>query len=97
MEWRVLEKVFPDAIILFCTFHTLKWLRDVIATALVVNDKKFNLNQAFRKLVYTKNWEDFDHKLEVWKEETEGVEVRLGAEEKARRERLSEYYVKNWD
>ena len=72
----------------------MKWLRDVIATALVVNEKKSNINDAF--LLYAKNQEDFDHKLKVWKEEIQGMEVRLGAGEKAKRESLYEYYVKSW-
>ena len=63
---------------------------------MVVNNKKWNINRAFRNLGYAKNQEDFDHKLEVWKEEIHGEEVRLGVGEKARRESLYKYYVKNW-
>ena len=74
----------------------MKWVRDMIFTALVINEKKFKLNKAFRKLVFCRNREDFDQKLEVWKEEAEGVEVKLGAGEKARYEWLSKYNGKNW-
>ena len=34
-EWAVLKNLFPNSVILLCTFHVLKWWKTMIATALV--------------------------------------------------------------
>ena len=71
-------------------------MRDLIATAPVTNEKKSPVNDAFRALVFAKNEEEYLKKLKAWEVEIEGVEVRLGAGEKARYVQLSDYYKKNW-
>merc|ERR1719175_553936 len=25
-EWRAIEEIFPNAVVLYCLFHTMKWL-----------------------------------------------------------------------
>jgi hypothetical protein len=95
-EWRVLEVLFPNSIILICTFHVLKWIKGLIATALVIKEKRYYLNVAFRALLFARDEADFMEKLVIWEKEIEGVEVRRGAGENATYTSLAEYYEKNW-
>ncbi|EGZ26436.1 hypothetical protein PHYSODRAFT_483448, partial [Phytophthora sojae] len=54
MEWRVLDRAFPDAKVVLCQFHALTYWRKVCARA------KFNLSMnqrdamesAFANLIY---------------------------------------------
>lgn len=62
----------------------------------MTKDKKYELNHAFRALVYARDQADFQEKLQIWEAEMQGVEVRVGVGDQAKYVSLTEYYNKNW-
>ena len=95
-ELGVLQKLFPNSVILLCTFHVLKYIKGMIATALVPQERKSSINTAFRALVFAKDEADFNTKLITWTKEVEGVEVRTSTKQEANYVPLTTYYEKNW-
>ena len=91
-EWRVIEDVFPNCLVLLCTFHSLKWLQQIIYTARASSEEHVRLYQAFSSLLYARDEEMFQEKLEAFKEMAEGVEVRASGKESD----LWLYFTKNW-
>ena len=74
----------------------LKFIKTIIATALVPREKKYAVNVAFRNLLYAKDLDEFNVKLRVWEEEVEGVDVRVGTGEDVKYVSLAGYYEENW-
>lgn len=63
---------------------------------MVSREKRYELNLAFRALVYARDEQEFMASLDIWEKQAQGVEVRIGAGEQALYVSLSEYYEKNW-
>lgn len=62
----------------------------------MIKEKKYELNLAFRALVYARDQADFEEKLQIWMKEMQGVEVRIGGGQQAKYVCLADYYAKNW-
>ena len=96
-EWRVLEMYFPNSTVLLCTFHVLKWMKSVFATATASSDMKYEINEIFRSLVYARDEFEFNKNLEDWRKVlVQDVQVRLGTGQQAYYVNLADYYEKNW-
>ena len=106
-EIECLAKVFPNSRILLCTFHVLKYVKGVIATAHGAKfsqipkkdqtEEKEVIMESFNKLLYARTKAEYDEKKMDWDEAVEGVEVKLGAGEQARFTTLAEYFDECWD
>ena len=101
-EINVLMKTFPGSNILFCNFHVLKWMKQVISTA-IYNDskvvdieKKSDIMESFRKVLYSQTSEMSILKEEVFLSKIKGVSVKVGSSERVKYQLFEDYYYKNW-
>ena len=88
----VLSTIFPDARILLCIFHAIKFMRTLIASAPVVVEKKKEILDQFRVVLYSS-------KEEVVKKEDAklvkicgGVTVKTGNDQTC----IAAYCIRNW-
>ena len=86
-EIEYLRETCPSARIILCTFHVIKYMKGVIATAhgkpfsemsrSEITDHKEEMMQAFTTLMYSRTQNDYEIKKISWYEAIEGVEVFL--------------------
>ena len=55
-----IEKYFTGCTILLCQFHTLKFMRPLLATALETVEKKNELYAMFKRVVYAPSEESYN-------------------------------------
>ncbi|KAG4038312.1 hypothetical protein PC123_g26124 [Phytophthora cactorum] len=70
VEWRVLDKAFPDAKVLLCQFHALTYWHKVCKCdkfKMKVTERD-TMESAFAKLIYCKTQSTFDAKIETFKQ-----------------------------
>ena len=58
-EIRILKIVFPLSVVLLCLFHVIKWMKSILATANVEQEKKVELMAGFKGLIYALDEERF--------------------------------------
>ena len=74
-------------------------MKGIIATATSSEQSvdKFELNEAFRRLVYASDEEVFRRYTEEWNKLTFGVTIRVGAGDSASYSLLEDYYYSSWE
>ena len=102
-ELIILSKVFPNATILLCQFHVMKYMKTLVSTSQAIDggssadyEKKNEMMEAFRSALYATTEEDANEKLKIFEEVIAGIRVRIGNGDKAYYANLSEYFEKNW-
>ena len=95
-ELNILKSVFPTSNVLLCRFHVLKYWKTLISTAMVEHDRKADIMEAFRSLVFAHSQATFCSQLTEWMKVIKGVEIRVGSGEKSHYVGLRDFYVKNW-
>ena len=65
-EIFVLKRVFPEAKILLCTFHVLKYEKNLIATVLVQVEKKNDIMSSFKEMLYARSLDSYDEKKRLF-------------------------------
>lgn len=95
-ELKVLKSIFETSNVILCRFHVLKWIRNLINTAVVDQDQKSEMMERFRDMLYAHSHEIFCSQLKVWLTVIKGVEIRVGAGVKSHYVSLENYYQKNW-
>ena len=91
-ELATLKKIFPAAIVLLCIFHALKYIRNLVTTALVKQKEKVEIFSQFKKVLYSRTEDIFEKENIVFMEMIQNVEVRTTGGYV----QLSTYYIKNW-
>ena len=102
-ELSVLAKVFPNSIALLCQFHVMKYMKTLVSTAQAVDggisvdyDKKIEIMETFRNVLYATTDDDAEVKMEMFEKGIIGIRVRVGNGDKAYYTNLNEYFEKNW-
>ena len=100
-ELYMIKEVFPGSTPLLCIFHVLKWMKGLIKTAKTDEDvlgfeKKKELMEAFREVLYAKSIDVCQEKKEHFKKMSEEVIIRVGNGDQAYFVNLLDYYEKNW-
>ena len=72
-----LLEIFPNATILLCIFHVIKFVRTLISTALVIVDKKKVILQKFKAVLFSRDTDTFKKNNDSFTEEIMGVQVRV--------------------
>ena len=88
----VLYAVFPHARVLLCIFHAIKFLRTLFASAPVLKEKKEELLDQFRAVLYSNTEEVFNEEDKKFVKACENVTVKTGKNY----DDLAEYYTRNW-
>ena len=100
-EINELQKVFGNLTILLCTFHVIKWLRIVISTAcwadgrVVDCDGKHEMMKAFKRILYSRNEEDFESEMQSFLDFIVKTQVRVGNNKDY--VIFSYHFVRNWE
>ena len=93
-EEDTLRKVFPFCVILYCRFHVIKYMKSIVATALIPVHEKHPIIARFVLIVYSKSKDDFDLKCKAFMTEIEGVKVLPPGNNQM--VLLSDYFVRRW-
>ena len=88
-----IEKYFPGCTILLCQFHTLKFMRTLLATALETVKKKNELYAMFKRVVYAPSEESYNAENLNYIEASTGVQIRINQTYRS----LQDYYRKHWE
>jgi len=91
-EINVLKKVFPSAAILLCNFHVIKYVKNLIATALVKVEVKDEIMTYFKSMMYARSEEAYNKRRTILLLSVEGVQVRANKKYIL----LSEQFLNNW-
>ena len=94
---RVLEELFPETRLLLCHFHVLKWMKKIISSAPVVMSHREQIYDAFKKLLYAYDAEEYEIKFKEWTELTEGVLVKTSSAKNSQYVSLQGYFEDNWE
>ena len=89
----VLRQVFPTAAILLCYFHVIKYVKNLIATALITVESKNELMNNFKAMMYARTEALYEETKNEFLVSVEGVEVRVGQKYVS----LKNQFLKNWD
>ena len=92
-EISTLKRIFPSSTVLLCIFHALKYIRSLVATALIKQEEKGDIFAEFKKVLYSKSTEEFNKENEVFHDMIKNVEVRV----KDSYVKFEEYYSRNWE
>ena len=90
---KMIEKNFPGCTVILCQFHTLKYMRNLIATAVTVVETKTKLFEQFKRIVYAHNEETFESESKKFIEESSEIMIRMNNTYQL----LHHYYAKNWE
>lgn len=103
-ELSSLSTIFPNSTFLLCQFHVMKYLKTLISTAQEIDgganvdyERKADIMNSFRALVYAVTEDDAEVKLVVFQNKMDGLKVRVGNGEKAYYANLREYFQRNWE
>ena len=90
-----LEKVFPSSRICLCTFHVIKYMKEVIATACIPVEEREFIFERFRAVVYSHSEEHFLANNQAFKNSLHEVSFKP----KGNKEYSSglDYYTRNWE
>ena len=77
-EVSTLKKVFPSSIVLLCIFHALKFICTLVSSALARTDKKGEIFDQFKKVLYSRSVEIFEKENKVFVDTIKTVEVKAG-------------------
>ena len=91
-QLAVLRTVFPEAVVLLCIFHVIKFMKVLFASAPIVVDRKHELLESFKKILYSSSSEVFEATETEFLELCKGVTVKTGDKQTS----LSRYYERNW-
>ncbi|KAE9339457.1 hypothetical protein PR003_g10994 [Phytophthora rubi] len=89
-EVRVLQSHFPEARVLICHFHVIKYLKEKRTKpefGKVSSDDASQVDAAVHKMVYASSQEEYNST----RESLRGLCSRIGLEE------FCKYFTKNWD
>ena len=92
-EIASIKKIFPSATILLCIFHVLKYMKNLVSTAVVKQDVKYEIFAQFKKLLYSRSEDAFERENKVFLDTIKGVEIKAGD----KYVQLTTYYLKNWE
>ena len=92
-QLAVLNSIFPNSRILLCIFHAIKFMKNLIATAPVVVDKKKALLDQFKKVLYANTEDIFKKKDAKFLRVCGNVTIKSGEGQKS----LADYYQRNWN
>ena len=67
-EISTLKRIFPSSTVLLCIFHALKYIRSLVATALVKQEEKGDIFAEFKKVLYSKSTEELNKENEVFQD-----------------------------
>ena len=93
-EVSSLRKVFPSSTVLLCIFHVLKYIKNLVTTALARQEKKHEIFSQFKKVLYSRTEAIFVKENKTFLEIVKDIEVRAG---KGGYVKLSKYYSDNWE
>ena len=88
-----IEKYFPGCTILLGQFHTLTFMRTLLATALETVEKTNELCAMFKRVVYAPSEESYNAVNLNFIEASTGVQTRINQTYRS----LQDYYRKNWE
>ena len=88
----VLSSVFPQARVLLCVFHAIKFIRTLLASAPELKEKKEELLDQFRAVLYSNTEEVFNEEDKKFVKACGDVTVKTGKNQDV----LAEYYIRNW-
>ena len=80
---ELLKKIFPDVIILLCTFHVIKYIHTYLANEPLSSTEKANIMIIIQNMIYSDNEDEYQHEL---------TQLNLVANKE-----FKEYFFKNWD
>ena len=92
-EISSLRKIFPNSTVLLCIFHALKYIRNLVSTALVRQEQKVEIFSQFKKVLYSRTEAVFTDENKIFLALVKDVEVRSGGSYV----QLETYYSNNWE
>ena len=87
-----MRRIFPDVVVLLCTFHVLKFMRSLITTALTTQEIK-EIFLKFRSLTYCPSQSLYEGLKKDFLDNIKDVQIRTNEKYVS----FTEYYQKNWD
>ena len=69
--------MFPEATILLCTFHVIKYVKTLISTAVCTVETKNELLNNFKELLYSKSDADYEKKKKKLSSKKQTIEFRV--------------------
>ena len=94
-EIHSLETVFPNSEIILCRFHVIKYMKGIIASAVIPVEEKHTILSAFKAVVYARSEDDYDRKNRAFKNEVYGVMVNPPGNQQP--VTLCGYYERRWE
>ena len=91
-QLSVLTSLFPEARVLLCHFHAIKFMRTLIASAPILVEKKKNILLQFKTLLYSNTEEIYKKEEAKFIRTCRTVTVKSGQSQVS----LADYYVRNW-
>jgi len=68
---ELLKQYYPNANILLCTFHVLKWFKKLVNDTVTGKETKEQIHDILTKMVYSQSEEDFNSHYQSLKEYSE--------------------------
>ena len=87
------KRIFTDAVVLLCVFHVLKFMKNLVATAITTVDIKHDIFTAFKSLVYCPNESIFGEMKKTFFSLIKDIVVRRDQDYVS----FLEYFKKNWE
>ena len=91
-QLAVLSSLFPDARILLCIFHAIKFMKTLIASAPVLVSTKMKLVDQFKTVLYSNTEEIFKVQDRKFLRICGRITVTTGKKQSP----LADYYIRNW-
>ena len=80
---ELLKKIFPDVLILLCTFHVIKYIHTYLANQPFSSTEKANAMMIVQNMIYCDNEDEYQHEL---------TQLNIVANKE-----FTKYFIKNWD
>jgi len=91
-EISILREVFPTATNLLCLFHVIKYIKNLVATALTTVESKNDIMTNFKPMMYARTEESYKQKKSSFLASVSTVEVRASQKYVSQ-----EQFLRNWD
>ena len=91
-QLAVLSSLFPESRILLCIFHAIKFIKNLVATAPVVVEKKKAILDQFKTTLYSNTEEIFQEENAKFLKVCGNITVKSGGNQTS----LAAYYLRNW-
>ena len=90
-----IKRHFPGCTVLLCQFHTLKYMRTLLATALATVEKKTELFAQFKKILYAHSEVSYYEENATFIEASRSTDIQIRINQQYKS--LHTYYSKNWE